>query len=1229
MAPKTYGVAQDQPVDVDIHSAHSNNESDALLGNDATPRIQKREGNGTLHSSVGNLANTIIGSGMLTFPLAMATTGIIPGMITCLFSGCVASFGLYLLSLCAVKAPHRRASFFAIAELTFPRAAVFFDAAIAIKCFGVSIRARFHMVVRTSYLIIVKTLMPNVVAALYHDLTSPDTNPPDWALSGRIWISLLMLILVPLCFLRRLDSLRHTSYIALFSVAYLVVIVVVCYFFPLKGTQPRGEVHLIKFTPSFVSTFPVQVFAYTCAQNLFPIFNEIHKNTQPRMNIVIGTSIGGAALIYEIISIFGYLTFGSKVGANIIAMYPSTSLFIAVGQLAIAVLVLFSYPLQVHPCRNCLDKVFHAGHVLPAKTGTLEESEEEEVEDEHSESPDMSPLKHTLLTLGIIISGFTIAYFVDDLQMDHLDHFNPNAEESPRHPSSPPPTAQTTQMTITNAEASTQADIAQPAALAASASAPEIQGARSLNASSVPFSPSLDSGLLQSRNSSAEALQNNTAPSERSRSSSPSETDVNPIVEALQGKDRIWLLKLADMMEGLINDRSPSRRVAELVPAEEVAQPAFKIMRRTAPDRRTRQTSQPGSVTGDDADISDLDPSETSSVTGGGKRHLTIEEREAAYNEARSRIFMGFEPKKENSANSSTLSLTSGSAGRSSAGDGDDAASSAATESEWSGPVTRDRRDGKRGGSSRRSNQGSYNASASGSSRNSRATSPSFTFPSLYDPHGNNYEPTFGPHAPQQQYPSYYYPYPPQGPSQPYLTPYNYGYAPYGYSPPNQPSPHHSDPVTPAGGEQGYAAQSPPAMMYQPSPYMWHPPPPPQQGQSLPQATSPANTNPNLPMVPAPSQSPPTQMPPPPPPNMMNYQGYFAPGYPPAPYPMPPYYHPPGQQMPPPAQPHPAPPGPPFYPEGQHPDPRFNNGNGMDNHSRTSSRNSNGHGQNNGNGRRGPAPQRRGAWSYGPGVSVGGMNASLPSAPDNTGPRLGNRRISNGSQSTGNRTPGDEASSVTSSTSSSSRQTYTSTSSKHPLPARPDWAVGLKAQPTLSGPRHHDHSNANSRTMSPARLPGHLPGPPYQQTQMQSPLQSPPQSQNPILQATDFPPLSSAPEKKTPVLGGAWTNSSGIRSALRAGSTSGGAGLGMSPRPDGLDGPSPKAGEDADARGQNASMSDGDELAATAGYRSEPSATAGLADRLSEMTLTGNGPDAALTATSSNEALSVAAGGVS
>ncbi|CDO73334.1 hypothetical protein BN946_scf185008.g97 [Trametes cinnabarina] len=415
-------------IDVEPRASH---EEDALLGAEATVKRTKREGHATLSSSISNLANTIIGSGMLTFPLALASAGIIPGMITCLFSGAVAGFGLYLLSLCAVKAPHRRASFFAVAELTFPRAAVFFDAAIAIKCFGVSI----------SYLIIVKSLMPNVIAALYHDLTSPDVNPPAWTLSGQNWLLIIMVPLIPLAFLRRLDSLRHTSYIALFSVAYLVVIVVVCYFFPLKGTPERGEIHLIHFTPNFISTFPVQVFAYTCAQNLFPIFNEISSNTQKRMNIVIGTSIGSAALIYEIIAVFGYLTFGTKVGANIIAMYPSTSLFIAVGQLAIAILVMFSYPLQVHPCRNCLDKVFHAAHVLSKQAG---DPEDEEPEDEHGGSHDMSPLKHTLLTIAIVASGFTIAYFVDNLQMGSttisfilpglfywkLSHNDPNASKT-------------------------------------------------------------------------------------------------------------------------------------------------------------------------------------------------------------------------------------------------------------------------------------------------------------------------------------------------------------------------------------------------------------------------------------------------------------------------------------------------------------------------------------------------------------------------------------------------------------------------------------------------------------------------------------------------------------------------------------------------------------------------------------------------------------------------------
>ncbi|KZV74532.1 hypothetical protein PENSPDRAFT_625778 [Peniophora sp. CONT] len=387
-------------------------ERNALLGpnasDDGIEVVKKRDGHATLTSSVSNLANTIIGSGMLTFPRALASAGIIPGMITCLFSGGVAAFGLHLLSICARHAPHRRASFFAVAELTFPRAAVFFDAAIAIKCFGVSI----------SYLIIIKSLVPNVVQSLYYDL-GHGAVPPEWTLNGRIWITLLMFILVPLCFMRHLHSLRHTSYVALFSVAYLVLIVIVCYFHPLENMPPRGEVHLAHFTMDFISTFPVQVFAFTCAQNLFPIFNEVQTNSQARMNTIVGSAIGSATLTYEVIAVFGYLTFGSNVGANIIAMYPSTSLFVAVGQLAIAILVMFSYPLQVHPCRNCLDKVFQFGEKKEkGKIAAVEDDEDDEsAADEDHAGGEMSAVKHTALTSLIVAGGFSIAYFVDNLEM--------------------------------------------------------------------------------------------------------------------------------------------------------------------------------------------------------------------------------------------------------------------------------------------------------------------------------------------------------------------------------------------------------------------------------------------------------------------------------------------------------------------------------------------------------------------------------------------------------------------------------------------------------------------------------------------------------------------------------------------------------------------------------------------------------------------------------------------
>lgn len=75
--------------------------------------------------------------------------------------------------------------------------------------------------------------------------------------------------MIPLSFLRRLDSLKYTSIIALISIAYLIVLVV--YHFASGDTLPaRGPVHYVQWqgiVPA-LGSFPVIVFAYTCHQNV-------------------------------------------------------------------------------------------------------------------------------------------------------------------------------------------------------------------------------------------------------------------------------------------------------------------------------------------------------------------------------------------------------------------------------------------------------------------------------------------------------------------------------------------------------------------------------------------------------------------------------------------------------------------------------------------------------------------------------------------------------------------------------------------------------------------------------------------------------------------------------------------------------------------------------------------------------------------------------------------------
>lgn len=388
------------------YSTISHGSSSGEGGGDMTSRPRRRAGKDTRHgaggqatmiSSVVNLLNTIVGAGTLAMPSVLSHMGIMLGTLLIVWSGFCSAFGLYLQSRCARYLDRGTSSFFALSQITYPNAAVIFDLAIAVKCFGVGV----------SYMIIIGDLMPGVALGFK---SNADQIP--YLVDRHFWITAFMLLVIPLSFLRRLDSLKYTSLVALVSIGYLIVLVI--YHFSVDPHAAPKDIRVIKWAGPIqtLSSLPVVVFAYTCHQNMFSIVNELKDDSPSTILGVIGSSIGSAASIYVLVSITGYITFGNSITANIISMYP-TGVASTIGKAAIVILVLFSIPLQVHPCRASLDAVLKwrpnrsSSNTSPAAAAAVSRGD-------HAIAP-MSDGRFAALTTVILTLAYITALSVSSL----------------------------------------------------------------------------------------------------------------------------------------------------------------------------------------------------------------------------------------------------------------------------------------------------------------------------------------------------------------------------------------------------------------------------------------------------------------------------------------------------------------------------------------------------------------------------------------------------------------------------------------------------------------------------------------------------------------------------------------------------------------------------------------------------------------------------------------------
>jgi len=166
-----------------------------------------------------------------------------------------------------------------------------------------------------------------------------------------------------------------------------------------------------------LASFPVIVFAYTCHQNMFSVLNEINNNSHFRTTGVVLVSIGTACTIYILVAVTGYLSYGDNVAGNIVGMYPPAAPS-TIGRAAIVVLVMFSYPLQVHPCRASIDGILRWRPLRrnrqneepsPTRGGLLGSTKSRNL-------PEMGDVRFAAITTAIIVCSYVVAMTVSSLE---------------------------------------------------------------------------------------------------------------------------------------------------------------------------------------------------------------------------------------------------------------------------------------------------------------------------------------------------------------------------------------------------------------------------------------------------------------------------------------------------------------------------------------------------------------------------------------------------------------------------------------------------------------------------------------------------------------------------------------------------------------------------------------------------------------------------------------------
>ena len=353
-------------------SAHFDKDAGSVV-NDQDDHLRKRA---SIPVSCINLVNNTVGAGLFSLPWCLKestlSTGLALMTLMCILNG----ISFILLAWCCELA--QTCSYLKMMKKAFGHLGGTV-AQICVLCYGIGSCISF--VVLTGDFLVAKE------TGIFH-AWAPDVK----ILQSRPLVVTVIAVTIffPLSLLRNLEPLKYTSFVSLAATIYAGALCVWGFAndsaavaadsrsgeTPLEAPadMPVNLVHSVNYYGFPIGVFaavPLVNVAYTCHYNAPRYYSELERRCIRRWEYVVGTVLSFVLAVYATTGVTGYLTFGDKTDGDILKNFAADWYPAVVARLALALLVIFTFPMTCHFIRDSIIDLYYKGEyttlTLPVK----------------------------------------------------------------------------------------------------------------------------------------------------------------------------------------------------------------------------------------------------------------------------------------------------------------------------------------------------------------------------------------------------------------------------------------------------------------------------------------------------------------------------------------------------------------------------------------------------------------------------------------------------------------------------------------------------------------------------------------------------------------------------------------------------------------------------------------------------------------------------------------------